>query len=68
VLAKDGDLYFTHQQHMPTWPVVLHTENFQGCGVLTVLYNKTVLKCTARKDIHSWKYEGSITIDERWNY
>ena len=41
------------QNHMPTGPVALHTGNFigyfQGCGVLTVLYYKMVLKCTAHK-------------------
>ena len=51
VLAKDRVLYITHQNCMPTGPVVLHTGNFlgyfQGCGVLTVLYYKMVLKCTA---------------------
>jgi hypothetical protein len=38
---------------MPTGPVVLHTGNFlgycQGCGVVTVLYYRMVLKCTAHK-------------------
>ena len=39
MLAKDRVLYITHQNHMPTGPVVLHTGKFigyfQGCGVLT---------------------------------
>jgi hypothetical protein len=46
-------LYITHQNHMPTGPVVLRTRNFlgysQGCGVLTVLHYRMVLKCTAHK-------------------
>jgi len=53
VLAEDRVLYITHQNHVPTGPVVLHTGNFlgycQGCGVLTVLCYKMVLKCTAHK-------------------
>jgi hypothetical protein len=53
LLAKDRVLYSTHQNCMPTGPVVLHTVNFlgyrQGCGVLTVLYYKMVLKYTAHK-------------------
>jgi hypothetical protein len=53
VLAEDRGLYITHQNCMPTGPVVLHIGNFlgycQGCGVLTVLYYKMVLKCTAQK-------------------
>ena len=51
LLAKDRVLYITHQNCVPTAPVVLHTGNFlgycQGCGVLTVLYYKMVLKCAA---------------------
>jgi hypothetical protein len=46
-------LYIMHPNHMTTGQVVLHTGNFlgyfQGCGVLTVLYYKMVLKCTAHK-------------------
>jgi len=53
VLAKHTVLYIMPQNHMPTGPVALHTGNFigyfQGCGVLTVLYYKMVLKCTAHK-------------------
>jgi len=53
VLAKVTVLYITHQNHMPTGPAVLHTGNFlgyfQGCGVLTVMYYKMALKCTAHK-------------------
>jgi hypothetical protein len=57
VLAKDRVLYIMHQNHMPTGPVVLHTGNFLGyfqrCGVLTVLYYKMVLECTARKGTYT---------------
>jgi len=53
LLAKDRVLYITHQSHVPTGPVVLHTGNFlhycQCCGVLIVLYYKLVLKCTVHK-------------------
>jgi hypothetical protein len=53
VRAKDRVLYITHQNRMPTGPVVLHTGNFlgccQSCGVLTVVYYKMVLKCAAHK-------------------
>ena len=51
LLAKDRVLYITHQNCVPTGPGILHKGNFlgycQGCGVLTVLYYKMVLKCTA---------------------
>ena len=51
MLAKDTVLYITYQNHMPPGPVVLHTGNFVGCcqggGVLTALYYKMVLLCTA---------------------
>jgi len=57
VLAKDRVLYITHQNCMPTGPVVFHTGNFlgycQGCGVLTALYYKMVLKCTAHKGTYT---------------
>jgi hypothetical protein len=57
VLAKDTVLYIMHQNHMPTGPVVLHTGNLlgycQGCGVLTVLCYKMVLKCTAHKRMYT---------------
>ena len=53
LLAKDRVLYITHQNDVPTGPVVLHTGNFvgycEGCGVLTVRYYKMVPKCTAHK-------------------
>ena len=53
VPAEDRGFYITHQNRMPTGQVVLHTGNFFGycqcCGVLTVLYYKMVLKCTAHK-------------------
>ena len=53
VLAENRSLYIMHQNRMPTVQVVLHTGNFlgffPGWGVLTVLYYKTVLKCTAHK-------------------
>jgi len=42
---------------MPTGPIVLHTGNILGycrsCGVLTVLYYKMVLKCTAHKNTYT---------------
>ena len=53
VLAKDTVLYITHQNHIPIGPAVLHTGNFldyfQGCGVLTVMYYRMILKCTTHK-------------------
>ena len=53
ICSKDRVLYITLQNRMPKGTVVLHTGNFlgycQGCGVLTVLYYKMVLKCTAHK-------------------
>ena len=56
-LAEDRVLYITHLNRMPTGQVVLHTGNFlgffQGCGILTVLYYKMVLKCTAHKSTHT---------------
>jgi len=49
VLPKDRVFCITHQNHVPTGPVVLHTGDFvgycQGCGVLTVLYYNLILKC-----------------------
>jgi hypothetical protein len=57
MLAKDRVLYITHQNHMRTWPVVLPTGNIlgylQGCDLLTVLYYKIVVKCTAHKRTHT---------------
>ena len=57
VLGKDMVLFITHQNRMPTGPLVFHTGNFlgycQGCGVLTVLYYKMVVKCTAHKGTHT---------------
>jgi hypothetical protein len=59
-------LYIMHQNCMPTGPVVLHTGNFlrycEGCGVLSVLYYKMVLKCTAREDIHLWSMEEALQL------
>ena len=55
--AEVRSSYITHQNRMPTGQVVLHTGNFlgffQGCGVLTVLYYKMVLKCTAHKKTYT---------------
>ena len=57
VQAEVRSSYITHQNRMPTGQVVLHTGNFlgffQGCGVLTVLYYKMVLKCTAHKKTYT---------------
>ena len=57
VLAEDRGLYIMHQNFMPTGPAVLHIANFlgycQGCGLLTVLYYKMVLKCTAHKSTYT---------------
>jgi len=57
VLAEDRVLYIMHQNRMPTGPLVLHTGNFlgffQGCGVLTVLYYKMVLKWITRKSTYT---------------
>ena len=71
MLAEDRSLYITHLNCMPTGQVVLHTGNFLGfffkVGVLTVLYYKMVLKCTAHKrtytaesmeEVHLMKDEG----------
>ena len=56
MLAEDRVLYIMHQNRVPTGPVFLHAGNIlgycQGCGVLTVLYYKMVLKCTAHKSTH----------------
>jgi len=64
VLAKGRVLYIRHQNCMLTGPVVLHTGNFvgycQGCGVLTVLYYKMVLKYTAHKLVNSSIYDGTL--------
>ena len=57
MLAEDRGLYIMHQNRMPTGQVVLHTGNFldffQGCGILTVLYYKMALKCTAYKSTYT---------------
>ena len=57
VLAEDRGLYITHRNCMPTGPVVLHIGNFlvycQSSGLLTVLYYKMVLKCTAHKSTYT---------------
>jgi len=56
-LAEDRGLYVTHLNHMLTGQVVLHTGIFlgffQGCGILTVLHYKMVLKRTAHKSTHT---------------
>ena len=66
MLAEDRVLYITHQNRVPTGPVVLHTGNilgyFQGCGVLTVLYYKMILKCTAHKRPYTAGSMGEVLL------
>ena len=64
MLAKGRVLYITHQNRVPTGPVVLYTGNVlgycQGCGVLTVLYYKMVLECVAHKRSYTAEIMGEV--------